>query len=137
MLALQALYEIDCVDHKIEDVLRNLKSVWKLPDEAMSFATELTEGVLKKKKEIDEIIKRFAPAWPLEQISTIDRNILRLAIFEILLNNGMPPKGAINEAVELAKIYGSENSAKFVNGVLGSVFTALCNTHQNNNLEGR
>jgi len=72
-------------------------------------------------EQIDSYIKRFAPAWPIEQISIIDRNILRLAIFEILINNRVPIKVAINEAVELAKAFGSNSSSKFINGVLGAI----------------
>ncbi|MBC8429660.1 MAG: transcription antitermination factor NusB, partial [Dehalococcoidia bacterium] len=79
---------------------------------------------------IDQHIKNFAPAWPVEQLPTVDRNMLRVAIFEILLNNNVPVKVAINEAVELAKMYGSDNSSKFVNGVLGSV-SALASRQEN------
>ena len=89
------------------------------------FAHELLDGVIEKQSAIDDVIRQAATQWPLEQISAIDRNILRLAIREILMNNGAPIRAAINEAVELAKIYGSDNSAKFVNGVLGSVSLSL------------
>jgi N utilization substance protein B len=78
-------------------------------------------GTIKHRDEIDRSVKKFAPAWPLEQIAMIDRNILRLAIFEILFDNKVPVKVAVSEAVELAKAFGSESSGKFVNGVLGSV----------------
>ena len=94
----------------------------ELPNEAALPARELIAGVRENKQKIDAAIRKFAPAWPLEQIALIDRNILRLAIFEMLLNNKVPVKVAINEAVELAKMFGSENSSKFVNGVLGSVY---------------
>ena len=73
------------------------------------------------KQEIDEVIRQKAPAWPLEQVAVVDRNILRLAIYEILIDNRVPVRAAINEAVELAKSFGGESSPKFVNGVLGSV----------------
>jgi len=86
----------------------------------------LVLGVIKKKKEIDQYIRKFAPAWPVAQIPAVDRNILRLAIFEILLDNRVPVKVGINEAVELAKTFGSDSSPKFINGVLGSV-SALTN----------
>jgi len=92
-----------------------------LSEESALFARELVSGVVESRQRIDGIIQTFAPAWPLAQMSPIDRNILRLAIFEILLNNSVPVKAAINEAVELAKSFGSDNSPKFVNGVLGSV----------------
>ncbi len=79
------------------------------------------------KSQLDQNIRDFAPAWPLDQISIIDRNILRLAIFEILHDKQIPVKVAINEAVELAKTYGSNNSSRFVNGVLGSVSNLVTN----------
>ena len=82
---------------------------------------ELVNGVIQNKERIDLNIKKFAPAWPIEQIPVVDRNILRLAIFEILLDNKVSVKVSINEAVELAKTFGSDNSSKFINGVLGSV----------------
>ncbi|MBA7594353.1 Transcription antitermination protein NusB [subsurface metagenome] len=93
----------------------------RLNEENAVFARHLASGVLKDKDKIDQYIKKFATAWPLEQIPVVDRNILRLAIFEVLLDNSVPIKVAINEAVELAKLFGSDNSPKFVNGVLGSV----------------
>jgi N utilization substance protein B len=93
----------------------------RLSEENIAFARDLVSGVIQNKEEIDQHIKRFAPAWPVEQIPIVDRNILRLAIFEILLDNSVPVKVAINEAVELAKMFGGDNSPKFVNGVLGSV----------------
>ena len=90
------------------------------------------QGVVHNQAEIDETIKKFAPTWPLEQIPMIDRNILRLAIFEVLLNNRVPSKVAINEAVELAKTFGSNNSAKFVNGVLGAIYAQTNREHEGN-----
>ena len=121
MLALQALYEINSAKHQAEAVLDRLLASGGLSPENASFTRELVNGVLKNKEEIDKHIQRFAPAWPIEQLPAVDRNILRLAIFEILLDNRVPVKVAINEAVELAKTFGSDNSPKFVNGVLGSV----------------
>ncbi len=120
-LALQALYEVDSTGHETEGVLARLLAEERLSEDNISFARELVSGVIQNKDKIDQNIRSFAPAWPLEQISLVDRNILRLAIFEILLDNRVPVKVAINEAVELAKTYGSDNSSKFVNGVLGSI----------------
>ncbi len=125
-LALQALYEIDSVGHEMARVLTSLLANGGLPEESNAFVRELVSGVIQNKEKIDLNIKNFAPAWPIEQIPVVDRNILRLAIFEILLNNKVPVKVAINEAVELAKTFGSDNSPRFVNGVLGSV-SALVN----------
>ena len=101
--ALQALYEIDCTKHKVETALANLKAEKTLPQEVLSFSQELVEGVLQHKSALDALIKKFAPAFPVEQMSIIDRNILRLAIFEVLFSDETPVKVAINEAVELAK----------------------------------
>jgi len=123
-IALQTLYELDCSAHQPNEILARLLHEKALPDEAADFARSLVNGVLKNKKNIDDVIRRFAPAFPVEQIAPIDRNILRLAIFEVLFDNRVPVKAAINEAVELAKGFGSDTSQKFVNGVLGSVVTA-------------
>ena len=123
--ALQALYEIDCTKHKMETALARLKAEEALSQEALSFSEELVKGVFQNKSELDALIKKFAPAFPLEQMSIIDRNILRLAIFEILFNDKTPFKVAINEAIELAKSFGGESSSRLVNGVLGGVVSEL------------
>ncbi len=124
-LALQALYEVDSAGHRAEEVLNRLLTEERLPEENANFVHDLVTGVIKNKEKIDENIQSFAPAWPIEQIPAIDRNILRLAIFEILIDNEVPVKVAINEAVELAKTFGADSSSKFVNGVLGSVSTLV------------
>ncbi len=121
VIALKALYEVNSVGHGVEKVLPHLLEESGLSGENAAFARGLVSGVIKNKKEIDQHIENFAPAWPVEQIPVVDRNILRLAIFEILLDNSVPVKVAINEAVELAKTFGSDSSPRFVNGVLGSV----------------
>jgi N utilization substance protein B len=119
--ALQALYELDCTKHKAEEALARLRAEEKLPQEAFIFSEELMKGVLQHKPELDALIKKFAPAFPPEQMSVIDRNILRLAIFEILFDDKTPIKVAINEAIELAKGFGSDSSPRLINGVLGSI----------------
>lgn len=125
-LALQALYEIDFTAHKPEEILERLLDEEKITEGNAGFVRELVTGVIQNKEKLDQQIRNFAPAWPLEQMPAIDRNILRLAIFEILIDNKIPIKVAINEAIELAKRFGADGSAKFVNGVLGSV-SALAN----------
>jgi N utilization substance protein B len=115
------LYEIDCTKHKVEETSARLRAGETLPQEALSFSEELVKGVLQHKSELDALIKKFASAFPLEQMSIIDRNILRLAIFEILFSDKTPFKVAINEAIELAKTFGSESSSRLINGVLGVV----------------
>jgi len=126
ILALQTLYEVDSAGHRAEEVLDRLLAEEGLPEENASFARALVTGVIQNKEKIDRNIENFAPAWPLEQIPVVDRNILRLAIFEILIDNKVPVKVAINEAVELAKAFGADSSSRFVNGVLGSI-SALVN----------
>jgi len=120
-LALKVLYEVDLVGHDVDETLTRFLAEAGLSEENAAFALELVSGVIQNRDEIDRNIQRFAPAWPVEQLPVVDRNILRLAIFEILHNNKVPIKVAINEAVELAKTFGSDTSSKFVNGVLGSV----------------
>lgn len=119
--ALQTLYEVDCTKHKAEGALAHLAVEQALPPEAISFARELVQGVLRNKPEIDNVVRRFAPSFPVEQMSIIDRNILRIAIFEILIDNNTPVKVAINEAVELAKAFGGDSSSRLINGVLGTI----------------
>ena len=120
-IALQALYEFDTVEHELTAVINRLLAEAELSEENDSFISELVNGVTQNKQQIDQYIQRFAPAWPIAQIPLIDRNVLRLAIFEILFDNKVPVKVSINEAVELAKSFGGDNSPKFVNGVLGSI----------------
>jgi len=121
ILALQALFELDSVGHPAEQTIASLLEETPTPEESVRFARELVQGVLENREQIDEIIRKTAPAWPLEQVAAIDRNILRLAIYEIVIDNKVPMRAAINEAVDLAKEFGGETSPKFVNGVLGSV----------------
>jgi N utilization substance protein B len=120
-IALQALYEVDSAARPPEVVVERLLAGTSLSEEYAAFVRELVAGTMRHRDDIDRKIRKFAPAWPVEQIAMIDRNILRLAIFEILFDNKVPVKVAVSEAVELAKAFGSESSAKFVNGVLGSV----------------
>jgi N utilization substance protein B len=128
--ALQTLYEVDSTEHLVEEVLRrNLDEpvsenpgALGLEDPAgRAFARTLVTGVLENSDELDIIIEKSAPNWPIDQMSKIDKNILRLAIFEILFDNRVPLKAAINEAVELGKRFGSDSSSRFINGVLGTV----------------
>jgi len=127
IVALQTLYEQDFrrdVEDKsfsLTEVLnRNFERYSDTIDD-LSFVEDLVTGVDRKANEIDDIIRPVAPEWPIEQIARIDRVILRMGVFELLFDKKVPPKVAINEAVELAKAFGGDNSSKFVNGVLGTV----------------
>jgi len=120
-IALQALYEVDAVARKPEAVTERLLAEAGLTEENSEFVRVLVNGTIKNREAIDRSIRKHAPAWPVDQIAIIDRNILRLAIYEILFDNKVPVKVAVNEAVELAKAFGSDKSSKFVNGVLGAI----------------
>ncbi|MGC8879249.1 MAG: transcription antitermination factor NusB [Anaerolineae bacterium] len=126
IVALQALYELDMTRHTPEYALGCRLKEHPLPRAGVTFAFYLVEGVLDNKQRIDRLIGELAPEWPVEQIAVIDRNILRIAILEILYAPDTPPKVAVNEAVELAKMFGSDSSPPFVNGVLGT----LINRHR-------
>jgi N utilization substance protein B len=119
--ALKALYEIDCAHHPPGVVLQQQIEAAGLPDAAAEFASRLVVGVLENQAVLDRFIHQYAPEWPLAQMAYIDRNVLRIAIFEFAIDSGTPVKVAINEAVELAKAYGSDSAPRFVNGVLGTL----------------
>jgi N utilization substance protein B len=124
-LALQALFEADCVGHDAEAVLARSLEEGGLDDDNAGFARDMVRGVVEHKKEIDRHIRAHARSWPVSQIPPIDRNVLRLAIFEIIIDNRTPVRVGINEAVELAKAFGSDSSPKFINGVLGAIVLKL------------
>lgn len=127
-IAMQTLYQWDfngAQEKELNDLLAyNLKEFAPgFNDDG--FTNHLVDGVLKKKKEIDELIKKYATEWPIEQITIVDRNILRLGIYELKFDPDIPSKVAINEAIEVAKTYGGESSGKFVNGVLGAIYKEM------------
>ena len=121
VVALQALYEIDCTHHAPGVVLEQRLAATQLPKSAVTFSRHLVNKVLEYQSVLDVFIHRHAPEWPLEQMAYIDRNILRIAIFEFAVDGQTPVKVAINEAVELAKLFGSDSAPRFVNGVLGAL----------------
>jgi N utilization substance protein B len=120
-IALQALYEVDLVNHPPVEVLEERLAEEPLTDELAGFARQIFLGILPLRAQLDAIIAKYAPEWPLDQIAAIDRNILRIAAWEFAIQNLTPVKVAINEAVELAKQFGSDSTPRFVNGVLGSL----------------
>jgi N utilization substance protein B len=128
IVAMQTLYEYDFRSAQpekkvdLDEILdRNLGEFSDSIDDT-DFVRDLVSGVLAQQEAIDNIIGPAAPEWPIEQIAKIDRVILRIGIYELMLKHEVPPKVVINEAVELAKAFGGENSSKFVNGVLGTVY---------------
>jgi len=127
-IAMQTLYEWDFNGQKEKDL--NDLLIYNLAEFApgfddKGFAQHLVEGVFKNIKEIDELIKKYATEWPLEQITVVDRNILRIGIFELKMDPEIPSKVAINEAIEVANAFGGESSGKFVNGVLGALYKEM------------
>lgn len=132
-IALQSLFEWDFngregeIKKIVKEQIKNINSA--NPD--AEFVLQLAEGVKANLPEIDSLITRHAPEWPIDQIALIDRNVLRLGIFELAFLKEVPPKVAINEAVELAKSFGGETSGKFVNGVLGTIYKQIADTQIN------
>jgi N utilization substance protein B len=120
-VALQTLFEVDLARHDPSRVLGQRLEDCDVGADGAEFARHLVEGVLSNLANIDPTIAEIAPEWPLAQMSPVDKNILRIAIYEMTLDEDIPIKVAINEAVELAKLYGSESSRRFVNGALGTL----------------
>ena len=120
-LALQVLYEVDIANHPPAEVFRERLEDTPLSDDLAEFVRQIVFGVFLLIHELDHVIEKYAPEWPLDQIATIDRNILRISCWEFAIQNETPVKVAINEAVEIAKLYGSDSAPRFINGVLGSL----------------
>ncbi|MDP3741050.1 MAG: transcription antitermination factor NusB [bacterium] len=126
-VAMQSLYEWDFNGARgnLDEVTKRNVANFAPGMEDTKFIYSLTEGVVKNLKEIDKIIEKTAPEWPINQITVVDRNILRIGIYELQYANAVPPKVAINEAVELGKTFGGESSGKFINGVLGTLYKQM------------
>jgi len=120
-MALKVLFQIDLVSTNIEEALKYTFEDGEFSDEVKEFSLILVNGVLSNLSKIDKSISNYTNNWSLERITNIDRNILRIAIYEILYLNNIPKSVSINEAVELAKKYGTKSSFSFVNGVLGKI----------------
>jgi N utilization substance protein B len=120
-ITLEILYEIDIAEHLPDEVINRRVNEQPMESAGILFTEKLVHGVIQHKDDMDELIAEYAPEWPLDQMAVIDRNILRIAIFEFLIDTGTPIKVAINEAVELAKLYGADSAPRFINGVLGSL----------------
>jgi N utilization substance protein B len=120
-VALQVLYELDIANHSPANALTERLEELPLSTDLADFSRQIVFGVVPLTHELDQILARYATEWPLEQIAAIDRNILRIACWELAVGRGTPVKVAINEAVELAKQYGSDSAPRFINGVLGSL----------------
>jgi len=129
-VAMQSLYEWDFKDKKLDQLKEIVNRVIKefAPGlEKVDFIWQIIDGVIKNLSKLDKIIEKSAPEWPIDQITIVDRNVLRIGLYELLFGkrNEVPPKVAINEAIELAKTFGGESSGKFINGVLGTVYREI------------
>lgn len=120
-LTLQVLFQVDVGEVTLEDAIKNFWKIEKVQEDVRNFTFRLSNGVKENRAEIDEIIKKYAKNWNIERINNIDRNILRIGIYELLYCFDVPYKVAINEAIEIAKKYGTADSGKFVNGILDRV----------------
>lgn len=124
-LALQVLFEVDMTEHNADEILARMRALDDLPPVTFDYLARLVRGVLANIASIDGYIGTAAPAFPVSQLASVDRSLLRLAVFELTTPESVPPKAAINEAVELAKQFGGDNSTRFVNGVLGTIHRKL------------
>ena len=120
-LALQVLYEVDLANHPPGEIFKLRLEDAPLAEDLAEFARQIIFGILPLTNTLDHLIAKYAPEWPLDQIAAIDRNILRMALWEFAVYRQTPLKVAINEAVELAKLFGSESAPRFINGVLGAL----------------
>jgi len=119
-VALKVLYELDSTAHQPGDVLTHRLAEDKLADDAAAFVRQLVTGVWQHRADLDRMIHEYAPEWPIDQMAVIDRNVLRIAIYEFDIARITPLKVAINEAIEMAKAYGADSAPRFINGVLGA-----------------
>ncbi|GAB5490655.1 MAG: hypothetical protein Phog2KO_08700 [Phototrophicaceae bacterium] len=120
-VTLQCLYEIDTANHKIGEVLISNIEYSPSRRSVRGYITNLVKGIVTNRPKLDAVLQKYAPDWPIDQVAVIDRNILRIALYELGVETRTPVGVAIDEAIELAKLFGAENTPRFINGVLGSV----------------
>lgn len=124
-MAVQVLFEVDVTDHSADEVLARTRAQLAPHEETFDYLSQLVRGIKDDLVRIDDNLGAAAPAFPVAQLATVDRNVLRVAIYELLNQPSVPAKVAINEAIDLAKRFGGDSSGKFVNGVLGTVFKRI------------
>lgn len=122
-LALQILYEVDCADHSHNEVIASQLSLYKIRPFTTDYTIRLVKGIITNIERVDMIVQTVAQEWPLDQVAIIDRNILRIAVYEYTMIGNLPIAVVTDEAIQLAKLFGSDSAIRFVNGVLGSVFS--------------
>ena len=139
-IAMQSLYQWDFLknakrDPKLDNIVSHNKDEFAPQFDDKGFINELVHGVIDNLETIDGLIKKHAPEWPIDQITTVDRNVLRLGIFELKFSPNIPSKVAINEAIELAKSFGGESSGRFVNGVLGAIYREILQSGEEKDID--
>ncbi|TRZ74593.1 MAG: transcription antitermination factor NusB [Deltaproteobacteria bacterium] len=135
-IALQVLYELDVLDIDATEAIAIFWNYFGAPEESRKFSSLLIEGTCDKKEEIDSLISSCSDNWSLARMSRVDRNILRMAVYELLYCPDIPPKVTLNEAIDLGKMYGSENSGSFINGILDAVYLKLYKEEAGQNING-
>jgi transcription antitermination protein NusB len=135
-IALQVLYELDVLDIDATEAIAIFWNYFGAPEESRKFSSLLIEGTCDKKEEIDSLISSCSDNWSLARMSRVDRNILRMAVYELLYCPDIPPKVTLNEAIDLGKLYGSENSGSFINGILDAVYLKLYKEEAGQNING-
>lgn len=139
-IAMQTLFEWDFKGKKmneLDEIIQYNYQAFAPEFHDHSFTDKLIKGVIDNNEKIDELIREFAPEWPLEQITNVDRNVLRIGVYELVFDPDVPSKVAINEAIEMAKAFGGESSGKFVNGVLGSIYKKIGPTEKKEDKENK
>ena len=135
-IALQVLYQIDVLNIDAGEAVDLFWSNFSGAEEARKYSTELVEGTCRHREEIDRLICGCSENWSLERMARVDRNILRLAIYELLYCRNVPPKVTLNEAIDLGKDYGSENSGSFINGILDALYAKIRGPHADQDING-
>jgi transcription antitermination protein NusB len=124
-VALKVLYALDVIKMEPKEAIDLFWAHYDAPDDARPFSSLLIEGTWNKREYLDELISRHSENWSLSRMARVDRNILRMAVFELLFCDDIPPKVTLNEAIDLGKIYGSENSGSFINGILDALYADM------------
>jgi N utilization substance protein B len=135
-VALQVLFQIDVSQVDVDEAVELFWNNFEAPENVREFSTHLIKGTHSQLIEIDELIKSCSENWSLDRMSKVDKNILRLAVFELVYCNDIPPKVTLNEAIDLGKYYGSENSGSFINGILDALYTKLLQEDPDKNIVG-
>ena len=130
-ITLQVLYQIDASKTDVDEAIELFRDNFGMPRESVEFSTQLIKGTLDHIKEIDALIKDCSEHWSLERMSTVDKNILRIAVCEFLYCDDIPPKVTLNEAIDIGKSYGSDNSGSFINGILDAMYLKLWGKDEN------